>query len=48
MGFEDNMIEDGFYDAQDYLEYICDKAERDSYNQNDYDEDYCENFDDED
>lgn len=27
MSFEDDMIEDGFHDEQDYLDYLCEKAE---------------------
>ena len=30
MSFEDDMIEDGFYDEQDYFEYVCDKAMQDA------------------
>lgn len=28
MSFEDDMIEDGFQDEQDYLDYLCDEADR--------------------
>lgn len=28
MSFEDHMIEDGFQDEQDYLDYLCDEADR--------------------
>lgn len=29
MSFEDDMIEEGFYDEQDYLDYLCAKADED-------------------
>jgi len=40
MSFEDDMIEDGFHDAQEYLEYICDKAMREDEERmyNEYDD----------
>lgn len=44
MGFEDSMIEDGFHDEEEYLEYLMDEAdreyERQQYEQSTYQDDY--------
>jgi hypothetical protein len=33
MSFENDMMEDRFHDEQDYLDYICGKADRDAEEQ---------------
>lgn len=40
MSFEDDMIEDGFHDEQDYLDYLCEEADRRLERMNESDEDY--------
>ena len=44
-GFTDNMIEDGFTDAQEYMDHIVDKASEDVWNQVPDEDYYCENED---
>ena len=41
MSFEDDMIEDGFRDEQEYLDYICNKADEYAMRQM-YDDEYDE------
>ena len=40
MSFEDDMIEDGFNDEQDYLDYLCSEADRHASNYEFTEEDY--------
>lgn len=41
MSFEDDMIEDGFNDEQDYLDYLCSEADRQASNEEFTEEDYA-------
>lgn len=47
MSFEDMMIEDGFSDPQDYMDYLEQKAMDDYYNQDYYEPPYSDYEDDE-
>ncbi len=46
-GFTDNMIDDGFTDAQDYMDYLIDKASEDTWTQEPEGEYDYEYYDDE-
>lgn len=38
MSFEDSMIDDGFYDEMDYMDYLMNKADEDSNTYGTHDE----------